>query len=258
MLRETEDLCREHDVDILILAECELSDVKILQTINSNLERKFTAPYNQFSRLSLFYRYAPESIRLVRDTDRVTIRRIFPPLSEDFLLVALHLPSKLRMQDKEQVFECLRVMQLVKEAEARVKHDRTLVIGDFNMNPFAVGMVSADGFHAVMDRNVASKVSRKVLGQDCKYFYNPMWQLMGSAQNDCMGTNYYRGGHISYFWNTFDQVLLRPSLIQHFKIIELSIISQIRNRSLIKNNKIDKSFSDHLPVATKLNFLHIN
>ena len=119
------------------------------------------------------------------------------------------------------------------------------------MNPFETGMVSADGFHAVMDRNIAIKDSRKVQSKECKYFYNPMWQLMGNDNHSTLGTYYYRGGYISYFWNTFDQVLLRPSLLKYFKSEDVSIISQIGDKNLLKNNKINKSFSDHLPIMIK-------
>ncbi|MGL5795689.1 MAG: hypothetical protein ACRC06_15075, partial [Waterburya sp.] len=166
LLSEIIFLCHKNEVDILVLAECELSDVEILQAINPNLERKYLAPFNPSSYLSFFYRYPPECISLVRDDGRTAIRRISPPIGDDFILVALHLPSKLRMQDKEQIFECIRVIQSIEEAESRLGHDRTIVIGDFNMNPFETGMVSADGFHAVMDCNIASQDSRKVQGKD--------------------------------------------------------------------------------------------
>lgn len=259
LLKEIVFLCHANEVDILVLAECELSDVSILQAINPNLERKYLAPFNPSSYLSFFYRYTPQYISLVRDEGRTAIRRISPPIGNDFILVALHLPSKLRMQDKEQVFECVRVTELIKEAENRIGHDRTLVIGDFNMNPFETGVVGADGFHAMIDRNIAKKGSRKVQGKDCKYFYNPMWKLMGDNTHGSLGTYYYQSsGHINYFWNTFDQVLLRPSLLDYFKSEDLSIISQVGDKSLLKNNKIDKSFSDHLPIMIKLDIERIN
>jgi hypothetical protein len=35
-----------------------------------------------------------------------------------------------------------------------------VVIGDFNMNPFDRGMVNANGFHAVMSRQIAALRSR--------------------------------------------------------------------------------------------------
>ena len=259
LLSEIVSLCHSHEVDILILAECKLSDVEILQAINPDIERKYIAPYNFLSPyLSWFYRYSPECIFPVSDERRISIRKISPPIGNDFILTALHLPSKLRMQDKEQIYECVRVMDSIEEAETRLEHDRTIVIGDFNMNPFEDGMISADGFHAVMDRNVASKDSRKVQNKDCKYFYNPMWRLMGNDATQALGTYYYRSGYITYFWNTFDQVLLRPSLLNYFKSEDITIISQVGNKDLIKNNKIDKSFSDHLPIMVKLDIERID
>ena len=256
LLSEIKFLCHDNEVDILVLAECELSDVSILQAINPGVARKYLAPFNPSSYLSFFYRYPPECISLVSDDGRTAIRKISPPIGKDFMVVALHLPSKLRMQDKEQVFECIRVIQSINEAEERLGHDRTLVVGDFNMNPFETGMVSADGFHAVMDRNVANNESRQVQGKECKFFYNPMWKLMGDEANDALGTYYYRSGHIAYFWNTFDQFLLRPSLLDYFK--DVSIISRIENKTLLRNNKIDKSFSDHLPIMIDLDIERIN
>ncbi len=99
-------------------------------------------------------------------------------------------------------------------------------MGDFNINPFENGVVSARGFHAVMDRNIASKGSREVQGKDCKYFYNPMWRLLGDDTNGSLGTYfYYKSGYISFFWNAFDQVLLRPSLLDYFKSEDVSIIT---------------------------------
>ena len=79
-----------------------------------------------------------------------------------------------------------------------------------------------------------------------------MWRLMGDDNNDSLGTYYYRGGNVSYFWNTFDQVLLRSSLLEHFKSEDVAIISQIGSENLIINNRINTSFSDHLPIVIKL------
>ncbi len=258
LLEEIVCLCHTNEVDILVLAECKLSDVEILLAINPDIERKYLAPFNPSSYLSFFYRYPPECISLVRDEGRTAIRRVSPPIGNDFILVALHLPSKLYMSDDEQIYKCVDVAQVIEEAESRVQHDRTLVIGDFNMNPFENGVVSARGFHAVMDRNIASKGSRKFQKRDCKYFYNPMWRLMGNDTNGCLGTYYYGSGYISYFWNAFDQVLLRPSLLDYFKSEDVSIITQVGDKNLLKNNKIDKSFSDHLPIMIKLDIERIN
>jgi hypothetical protein len=126
-------------------------------------------------------------------------------------------------------------------------------MGDFNMNPFEAGLVSADGFHGVMDKRIALKQSRTVLGQERKFFYNPMWSRLGDDSEGCAGTYYYNPSNmINYFWNTFDQVLLRPSLLAGFNQDSLKVVDKINQTSLINNGKISNQFSDHLPIMLKL------
>ncbi len=246
-------LCHTNEVDILILAESEIAEVELLEALNSNIERIYLSPYNPSSRLFFFFRYPPESISLVSDEEGVAIRRINPPIGADILLVALHLSSKMYMTEDDQKFQAARVAQLIQEAESRVGHMKTLVIGDFNMNPFEVGLVGADCFHAVMDKNIAKKRSRKVQKQRRFYFYNPMWGLMGDSSPVPSGTYYYPNSrYVNYFWNTFDQVLLRPDLLDAFSKENLAVISKIGGKDLIVNQKISSTSSDHLPIMISL------
>jgi hypothetical protein len=254
LLEDIVFLCQDYDVDILILAESKLSDVNVLESLNCGTNGLYISPFNPSSRLSFFFRYSPEVIRLVADDGGVAIRELSPPLGDSFLLVGLHLPSKRHLSDSEQMFHAVRVAQAIQEAETRVGHSRTLAIGDFNMNPFEPGVVSADGFHAVMDRRIALKRSRQVQGQDKPFFYNPMWGLMGDASPGAAGTYYYSsGGYINYFWNTFDQVLLRPDLLDCLTQGNLQVIDAVRGKSLLAQNGLIKAASDHLPILVKLN-----
>ncbi|HAG81021.1 MAG TPA: hypothetical protein DCL61_07580 [Cyanobacteria bacterium UBA12227] len=248
-------LCHENKVDILILAEAQkvLSDAEVLLALNSRKRNKYLAPFNPSSRLSFFFRYPAESIQLVYDAGGIAIRNISPPLGFDVLVVALHLPSKLYRTEEDQKFQAVRVAQVIQQAESRVGHTRTLVIGDLNMNPFDIGVVSADAFHAVMAQNIARKGSRKVDGKARKFFYNPMWGRMGDSSVGPPGTYYYSsGGYANYFWHTFDQVLLRPELLNYFSHDNLKVISQIGDKNLLTDNGISKSGSDHLPIIIKL------
>jgi hypothetical protein len=246
-------LCHSHQVDVLILAESKISVVALLEALNSNIERIYISPYNPSSRLSFFFRYAPETISLVSDEGGVAIRRITLPTGADILLVALHLSSKLYMSEDDQKFQAVRAANLIQEAESRVGHMKTLVIGDFNMNPFEVGLVGADCFHAVMDQNIAKKRRRTVQGQNRAYFYNPMWGLMGDSSPGPSGTYYYSNSvYVNYFWNTFDQVLLRPDLLDAFSKENLAVISKVGGRDLIINQKISSASSDHLPIMISL------
>jgi hypothetical protein len=186
------------------------------------------------------------------DSGGVSIRQISPPIGSSFLLVGLHLPSKLHFSDQEQLMHAIRVSRAIQDAEETVEHSRTLVIGDFNMNPFEPGLVAADSFHAVMDQKIAMKGCRTVQGQEKPFFYNPMWGLLGDASPSPPGTYYYNGGYINYFWNTFDQVLLRPDLLVFFPQGGVQVISKVGTKGLLNENGLPRSASDHLPVVVRL------
>ncbi len=253
LIEEIVWLCHDRDVDILVLAESNLLEVEVLLALNFGQRAMYLAPFNPSSRLVFFFRYPPESVSLVTDEGGVSIRRIAPSIGADFLLVAVHLSSKLRMTENDQKFQAARAAEAIQEAESRVGHTRTLVIGDFNMNPFEVGLVGADCFHAVMDRKIAQKQSRTVQGRDKLFFYNPMWGRMGDSSPGPSGTYFYRNsGYVSYFWNTFDQVLLRPALLDAFSQENLIVISEVGEKNLLTENGISKSSSDHLPIVLKL------
>ena len=245
-------ICKKHDVDIIILAENSLDGPKLLLQINNLQDRTYISPFNTSPRLSFFLRYPESSLKLITDDGGVAIRHVIPPVGRDVILVAVHLHSKMYMSSEEQIFEATRVSNAIEEAEVRIGHENSLVIGDLNMNPFEAGVVGADGLHGVMDRHIALSLSRKVLGKDKKFFYNPMWSRMGDASLGPPGTYFYRGGMISYFWNTFDQVLIRPALLKYFSDDQLEIVTEIEDISLISGNKIDTSFSDHLPIILTL------
>jgi len=93
------------------------------------------------------------------------------------------------------------------------------------MNPFEDGIVGTIGLHAVMSQSIAMGNSRTVQGVDYPFFYNPMWGHFGDRNAGPDGT-YYRSSaeHVNYFWNIFDQVLIRPELIDVFAKDELQIL----------------------------------
>ena len=77
-----------------------------------------------------------------------------------------------------------------------------------------------------------------------------MWNLMGKRGN-ALGTYFFDSDQDdnSFYWYTFDQVLLRPELMDEFVWDEFEIIDQVGGNSLIRNNKIySKKYSDHLPI----------
>lgn len=249
---EIKSLCDCYDVDVLILAENTMQDAELLPTLNENNDRIFIAPFNPSKKISFYTRI--HSFELVHDNDSWgSIRKLVHPLGIEILLVAVHIPSKLHSTENEQAFISTRIANEIDKRELEQGHTRTIVIGDFNMNPFETGLVSADGFHGVMDKHIALKERRTVFGEEKKLFYNPMWSRIGDDSEGCAGTYYYNSSNmINYFWNAFDQVLLRPSLLPCFTQHDLKVIDRIDEVSLIKNDKISDQFSDHLPLMIKL------
>jgi hypothetical protein len=256
LLKEIVSLCRTYDVDILILAELASSEFELLSAININNERVYLALFNNLSnRIKFFFRYPSNTIEPVSDEGGyISIRRVSPPIGNDILVAGVHLSSKLHMKEYDQTLQAVRIAKIIREAEVKVGHERTIVIGDLNMNPFEVGVVGADCFHAVMDQKIARKRSRTVQGEKKLFFYNPMWGKMGDTSPEPPGTYFYSdSSYVNYFWNTFDQVLLRPDLLNFFNPQNLKIISEIDAKSLLtRNNQISTVYSDHLPVIVKL------
>ncbi|MCH8828669.1 MAG: hypothetical protein IID45_03725 [Planctomycetes bacterium] len=115
-------------------------------------------------------------------------------------------------------------------------------------------MISSHGMHAVMTRQIASQGSRTVLGRDYPFFYNPMWGFFGDRTPGPPGTHYFRRSTPDmFFWNMFDQVLIRPELIPFFSD-EIEILSTIETNKLTKaNGTPDESVgSDHFPILFRL------
>lgn len=143
------------------------------------------------------------------------------------------------------------------EEEERVGHRRTVLVGDLNMNPFESGLVAAGGLHAVMSREVVSRGDRTVQKVSYPFFYNPMWSHLGDARTTSAGSYFYQGsGHLEYFWNIYDQVLVRPELAATFDPARLQIVTSVGKRYLVRDdgrpNRTD--YSDHLPIVFELEF----
>jgi len=56
----------------------------------------------------------------------------------------------------------------------------------------------------------------------------------------------------TYFWNTFDQVLLRPGLLPYYDGNALTVVTRVGERDLLDGNRDRPAVSDHLPLVVKL------
>ncbi len=249
------DLVREYDVDIVALAECEIDESNLLYRLNVGQERKYYPIDILPSRVKIYSRYDAGYFEPIRDVGGITIRHLRLPGSEGILLIGVHLPSKRYRREAEQYINATVLTKEVIKAENKVGHRRTVVFGDFNMDPFEIGMIGAPAMHAVMDRRIARKGSRVITGKRYGFFYNPMWGKMGDGEHNTPGTYYYNSGtEACLFWHMFDQVIVRPELSENFNYSRLKIVTQVGGRSLISESGIPKRdvASDHLPILFEI------
>jgi len=102
------------------------------------------------------------------------------------------------MLESSQKYESIAVASSIARIEDEQKIANTLVMGDFNQNPFEEGMVSAMGFHATRHKEVANRKTRKVLGRNYRFFFNPTWKFL-SYDHKPPGTYYYSTPqHVSF------------------------------------------------------------
>lgn len=249
-------LAHQHQIDVIILAECKIEPVDLLKALNPlGSADYFYAQDGDRQKLEFYTRFPREYIRSVEESDRLSIRHLKLPGITDILIAAIHFNDKRNWTNEDQSMMIGDFARTINNVEDRIGHKRTIVVGDLNMNPFETGMISAKGLHATMDRRIAQKGERTVQGKPYAYFYNPMWSLLGDASPGSPGTYYYNNSApATYFWNMFDQVLIRPQLLDKFSNNSLKIMDQDGDIKFLKENGQPDShnISDHLPILFKL------
>ncbi len=250
------NLALRYQVDVIMLAECSIEPEVLLRTLNPPGSYDYHyAPGIGCRKVEIFTRFPGDFIRPRYEEDRLTIRHLKLPGLTDVLLAVTHFPSKLYWSDSDQAFECVRLANSIRSLESDVGHSRTVLVGDLNMNPFEDGVVSAIGLHGVMSRTIAEKRKRTVGGTEYPFFYNPMWGLFGDATPGPPGTYYYsRSEPRVFFWNMFDQVLIRPDLLHRFSNEDLEIVESDGDTSFISRRGVPDTnvASDHLPIFFRL------
>ncbi len=250
------DIVEINEVDIVILAECSIGEIELLRELNRG-KSIFSLVAPAIGKTPIYVRFPADWLRPLKVTLDLSIHHLENPVTDSkTTIVAAHLPSKRHYDADALESIASESREEIESVEHEVGHTNTIVVGDLNMNPFEKGVASFLGFQGVMDKRVARSGSRVMRGKRRDFFYNPMWSLMGDESSGPPGTFYYNDSSSlqNFYWNTLDQVLLRPDLIPRFPDNELKIITEINSRSLVSDHGIPKSstVSDHLPLLFKI------
>lgn len=249
-------LTKALNIDVLLLAESGFDPADIVDALNIGSDEAFCFPASNSHRIQLFTRLpAPAIIDQFNDSSdgRLTIRNLTPSSGHPILLAVLHFQSQMHWTRDEQALQTTVVQQDVGQTEDLVGHQRTVLIGDLNMNPFDLGLIGAQALNAVMTRDLAQREERTVAARPYRFFYNPMWGCFGDRTPGPAGTCFYSAsGPGGYFWNMFDQVLLRPILMD--RLTELRIVDGDGQESLLTERGRPRAaeLSDHLPLLVRL------
>jgi hypothetical protein len=239
-----EDLIESQSPDILILSECTLAvatrlSVRIgFTVVNPILDKK--------PKTILLHNLLKAKVTLKQEyKQRMNIYKVvFPSIT--VLLAAVHLPSKIRADRVNQLSEAIDHVQQILAVETTEACKNTMVVGDFNMNPFDDGMIAGNGFNSVMSEVIARNVTRTVNRKKYEYFFNPVWRTYGSNTEN-YGTYYLEyPDHSSFHWNIYDQALVRPCLLAEYQFDYNALGDEVYF------NSGGSGFSDHAPILAQL------
>lgn len=237
----------ENNISIVLLAEYtanadELINKLAVQDMDMMQYGSCSESIKMFGRI--------ENIQYRTDSDHAVIRIIN---SKD-ILCCVHLNSKI-YSGHENIRE-IHMEQIIKDiqdVEQELQTENTIVVGDFNINPYDSSFINARYFHGIPVYEEAKRKSRVVAGKEFYMFYNPMWNLLGDFQQP-YGTYYHAGNDaVNTYWNIYDQVIIRPAMMERFEKDSLMIIKETKTKFLLDNNgHPNKKISDHLPIVFEI------
>ena len=260
LLGVLQKIVRAESIDLIALAEYkEYSEQLDSALVSNNTFTRLKKLSSKIEKVDVFYDPQKIEVNIAQNNELSTALRIkSKETGVNINGFFCHLPSKIHRNADEQREYAIDYMEEVVSYEEQTSCNKTFICGDFNMSPYEEGMVCSRGFHSIMDANVTRKYpSRNVNKKQYSTFYNPMWGLVGDlGRGDVAGSYYYNGYKSSeYFWYMYDQVILRPSLLDYFDNSKLRVITQGESYNLLDNkSKINTIYSDHLPISFTLNF----
>ncbi len=221
------DIIKKKEIDFTALAEYAGKPPDLLSKLAADNISMSTYPTTGCKRISLFGT-VKDVLQGAQDS-RYSIQII----KNSIILCCLHLPSRLHAEQEDHAIIIQRIIHDIKEHETTLHTKKSIIMGDFNEDPYDNGCLSAENFHSLPSANDASRGQREVQGTLFSMFYNPMWNFFGDFRSP-PGTFYHTNSKAKTpFWHMFDQVLIRPSLINSFNSESLEIITQIGDTSLL-------------------------
>lgn len=260
----------DHNVDLAFFSEYGQTDFKEIEKSSGHLyhwndgnggcdkvtcllKRNYAvAMMQESSRYTIyqFYKY-PVNIKIEEDSynfdsDVKNISIEMPEANEDeFIVACVHLPDKRNYPKMYARYNPLQHMvSQIMEIEKNRYWYKSIVIGDFNTEPYDDEMFLNDSMNSVLFRREMVPETVKSDGRNFRKFYNPILECL-SEENNQLGS-YRLNKAPGPIWHCLDQILFRKSLMDSFDHMEY--LRMIGQTSLMKQMNPDNRYSDHLPL----------
>lgn len=243
------ECARRLEIDVLCLAECQGVDPR--QVVESlGCAYRAINPSCLNNKVLLFAKDTVTLESSVFEADRFITCTVKCD-SVSYNIASTHLPDKLSDPKGGSRKECLRdIVAKLREIEDETSCNRSVVIGDFNADPFEDEMTEPDTLFSTVYRDViASRSVRKKGGKMRHVMYNPVLMSL-PKKGDIHGSYYYDKDRAPLYWHFYDQVVVSESLVG--SIASCVYLRSIGSKELLKNGRPNTSISDHLPLFVKI------
>lgn len=241
----------ENDVDIAIFSEFENVD---FQSVICNLGNTYQhiKAVEEDKKVTMIVR---RGIRVtsMQPQKRYTIYTVDTCLKK-YIVAALHLEDRRNYKPAQRIDTIQTIVPDIEENERCNDCDNTIVIGDFNANPYDEEMLSKYGFNAVLFKSVINDEEyTNPKSNRIRRFYNPILHYL-SEETEMYGSFYFDDDYMTPYWYCLDQILVRRKLANC--IANIKYLKSINNIGLIKGKSPDNRISDHLPLL--VNIVEVN
>lgn len=237
----------ENNVDIAIFSEFEEIDfVKIEKGLGKMYRRIFAVQTDK--KVTLIAK-STISVTIIQQQNRYNIYNVKTAL-KNYILVAIHLEDRRNYKPAERIETIKSLVADIEETEEILKCSNTIVIGDFNANPYDEELLSKFAFNSVLFKSIIDKNEfTNPNSSKKKRFYNPILHYI-SEDTEMYGSFYHEKEYMTPYWHCLDQVLVRKELANSVEYMKY--LKSVNTKDLLKNTIPNVKISDHLPLLINL------
>jgi exonuclease III len=159
------------------------------------------------------------------------------------------------------------IIEKLKEfEETSTNNKNTIVIGDFNQNPYEIDFTDPHIFNCIDSKELINLLEKSSFSKrNLDIWYNPMWNFLGdynfnNRKHRVTGTYFRYTENEEPIWNLLDGFIIRPSLMERINYSKSAILDKTESTEFLKpliiradKKNIKEELSDHLPIKLTLN-----